>query len=112
MRQTMARVEFLACKGEINELLRQGYSATEIYAKLVNAQRLSLSKDYFRRLIKRYCDEPEPLKQIPLPKDRLKKPSIIRKDGQKSRTSQYGGRHGNNNNTTFRREERTLEDMT
>ena len=112
MREIKPRVQVLACKNEINELLQSGYSVSEIFTRLTDAQRLNLSKGHFQRLIKRFCEKPEPLKQIPLPKDDLKKPSRFKRGGQNSRFLQHGGRQENTDMTTFRRQNRELNELT
>ena len=49
--RNMARIEFLACREEIETLLSQGYDKRKIHARLIEKKKVSMSYDAFCKVL-------------------------------------------------------------
>lgn len=82
-RRGWAKVEFLACKQEIEQLLQQGYSITAIHRSLQEDGKISMSQPRFHSLVRYYKLSIASVKKLILGKDieldYLKKSSVANK---------------------------------
>jgi hypothetical protein len=63
----MAKVEFLACKPEIEKLRNEGFSVSLIYDRLTEQGKIRMKSKNFYKYIKRFSGMTVKQKHLPLP---------------------------------------------